>query len=267
MSQKPHRIYVVVKDGKPREPNKLKGQLVPHVDVVDAGNKVSFFIHAVKEAHFDQVRPKLAAAGLEEAPIPERPGPFPKPYDFVSLPENLTTSPPIWHDGTSSAGRLSGEIRFELETLTPLLVGWERGQVGDNESDWPVPPNLDGVSQLANKKSVLCPLRAPWGKRPVVIPGDSLKGLLRHELGALLGAPMERVAERSYSYRPNALFPKDAGPFLEARIAWVPKDGVEMRPLDPNNSNGPSIRVPVRLELPGNLRYDRNRNAPKYLLL
>jgi len=131
-----------------------------------------------------------------------------KPYGFVALPKDLTTSAPIWHDGTSSQGQLSGEIRLELETLTPLLVGWERGQVGDTESDWPVPANLAGT-QLANKKSVLCPLRVPWGKRPVVIPGDSLKGLLRHELGALLGAPMERVAERSYSYRPNQKFPYD----------------------------------------------------------
>jgi CRISPR-associated protein (TIGR03986 family) len=132
-----------------------------------------------------------------------------KPYGFVALPKNLTTSPPIWHDGTSSKGRLSGEIRCEFETLTPLLVGWERGQVGDNESDWPVPTSFDGVDQLVNKKSVLCPLRARWGKHPVIIPGDSLKGLLRHELGALLGAPMERVAERSYSYRPNLKFPYD----------------------------------------------------------
>lgn len=132
-----------------------------------------------------------------------------KPYGFVALPKELKTSAPVWHDGTSSNGRLSGEIRLELETLTPLLVGWERGQMGDNESDWPVPADLPDVGQLREKKSVLCPLRAPWGKRPVIIPGDSLKGLLRHELGALLGAPMERVAERSYSYRPNQKFPYD----------------------------------------------------------
>jgi CRISPR-associated protein (TIGR03986 family) len=132
-----------------------------------------------------------------------------KPYGFVALAQELTTAPPVWHDGTRSQGRLSGEIRFELETLTPLLVGWERGQVGDSESDWPVPANLPTVGPLANNKSVLCPLRAPWGQRPVIIPGDSLKGLLRHELGVLLGAPMERVAERSYSYRPNQKFPYD----------------------------------------------------------
>lgn len=177
-----------------------------------------------------------------------------KPYGFVSLPKDFVTAPPIWHDGTSSAGRLSGEIRFELETLTPLLVGWERGQVGDNESDWPVPTHLDGVGQLANHKSVLCPLRAPWGKRPVIIPGDSLKGLLRHELGALLGAPMEHVAERSYSYRPNALFPNQPNPRLIARIARVPHDGVVMKALDENTQ----VRVPTKLELLSTeLRYDK----------
>ena len=41
-SQKPHRIRVRVIDGKPREHNKLKGQLVPYVDVLDAKDKVEF---------------------------------------------------------------------------------------------------------------------------------------------------------------------------------------------------------------------------------
>jgi CRISPR-associated protein (TIGR03986 family) len=180
-----------------------------------------------------------------------------KPYGFVELPQNFTTSAPVWHDGTSSAGRLSGEIRFEMETLTPLLVGWERGQVGDAESEWPVPKTLEGVGPLASNKSVLCPLRAPWGNRPVIIPGDSLKGLIRHELGALLGAPMERVAERTYSYRPNALFPKDAGPRLIPRLARVPERGVEIVALDESHQ----VRVPKRLDLlPANLTYDKNGN-------
>lgn len=179
-----------------------------------------------------------------------------KPYGFVALPKELKTSTPIWHDGTTSNGRLSGEVRCEMETLTPLLVGWERGQVGDTESDWPVPANLPTVRQLKDKKSVLCPLRAPWGQRPVIIPGDSLKGLLRHELGALLGAPMERVAERSYSYRPNALFTNQPNPRFIACIARVPQDGVELKALD----NGTQVRVPTRLELlPTNLRYDKRR--------
>ena len=355
---KQHRIRVKTLDGKPRDQgaiNKLKSNQLrmTYIDIIKTSIPHEFIICAVKDTHIEQVRSKLQEAGLEvidagdttiaalrptqqqrgsqglrggqrqqqsrsTAPTTNAPDLSKKPYGFVSLPKNLTTSPPIWYDGTSSVGRLSGEIRFELETLTPLLVGWERQTLNESEEAWAIPLRKVSRNECADvvqvaaramypdatdadaqqrqrkqqkveqdqrkyvervqdhivdvqvqdagwsidSKSVLCPLRAPWGKRPVVIPGDSLKGLLRHELGALLGAPMERVAERSYSYRPNALFPKDAGPFLEARIAWVPKDGVEMRPLDPNNSNGPSIRVPVRLELlPGNLGYDRNRNA------
>jgi CRISPR-associated protein (TIGR03986 family) len=184
-----------------------------------------------------------------------------KPYGFVALPNEFKTSVPVWHDGTGSQGRLSGEVRFELETLTPLLVGWERGQVGDNESDWPVPVDFADM-QLANGKSVLCPLRAPWGKRPVIIPGDSLKGLLRHELGALLGAPMERVAERSYSYRPNALYPLDsANRFLVPRLARVLKGHVAMCPLD----GGHQARVPTRLELfPASLEYNKKAKRLDY---
>ena len=183
-----------------------------------------------------------------------------KPYGFVALPLELMTAPAIWHDGTSSKDCLSGEIRFELETLTPLLVGWEQGQVGDNESDWPLPASLPGIGPLASKKSALCPLRAPWGSRPVVIPGDSLKGLLRHELGALLGAPMERVAERSYSYRPNALFPS---PRRTAAFARGRNEGGETKAPADNRQ----VRVPKRVELlPMTLRYDRQhtQNANYY---
>jgi CRISPR-associated protein (TIGR03986 family) len=195
-------------------------------------------------------QPGSARGSSEEPPSDLRK----KPYGFVGLPERFTTAEPVWHDGTSSTGRLSGEVRFELETLTPLLVGWERGQVGDAESEWPVPETLNGVGHLAQGKSVLCSLRAPWGKRPVIIPGDTLKGLLRHELGALLGAPMERVAERSYSYRPNAMFPKDPNPRLIARLARIPEEGVEIVQLD-----GIPVRVPSKLELLStSLRYDKS---------
>lgn len=282
---KQHRIRVKTLDGKPRDQsaiNKLKSNQLgmPHLDIVGASVPHELIICASKDTHIEQVRGKLQGAGLEAidggdttiaaAASPKQQGglatnaqPLPgKPYGFVSLPDELETATPIWHDGASSQGRHSGEIRFELETLTPLLVGWERGQVGDAESDWPVPSDLAGM-QFADKKSVLCPLRAPWGKHPVVIPGDSLKGLLRHELGALLGAPMERVAERSYSYRPNALFPNQPTPKLIARIARVPNDGIEMKALDGSTQ----VRVPTKLELlPTNLRYDKKReqNANYY---
>lgn len=199
-----------------------------------------------------------------------------KPYGFVALPKELTTVTPVWHDGTSSNGRLSGEIRFELETLTPLLVGWERQPAVARDSEapeWPIESRAEGdlasmslnglwSAPIAPGKTVLCPLRAPWGKRPVVIPGDSLKGLLRHELGALLGAPMERVAERSYSYRPNAMYPlKPENRFLVPRLARVLKDHVVTKPLDGDHQ----ARVPTRLELfPASLEYNKKANKLDY---
>ncbi len=175
-----------------------------------------------------------------------------KPYAFVPLPDEFEALEPVWHDGSSSQGRLSGEVRFEMTTLTPLLVGWERKtlkELGLTLND--VPPD----------KPTLSPLRAPWGHRPVLIPGDSLKGLLRHELGALMGAPMERVAERSYSYRPNAMF---AQGFLRARLARVIEGQVESRPIPGDASH--TARVPLKLELLSDkLRYDKwHEHRPPY---
>jgi CRISPR-associated protein (TIGR03986 family) len=168
-----------------------------------------------------------------------------RPYHFVPLPQQFTADAPIWHDGSGSRGRLSGEVRFELESLTPVLVGWERQTAGAlpqyrvNQSeretllhDLDEEEKSRARSQVVNlgpdigltlcSKAVLCPLRAPWGDRPVIIPADSLKGLLRHEIGALTGAPMERVGERSYSYRPNLKFPNESiGRVLEPRLARV----------------------------------------------
>lgn len=293
---KPYRIRARTLDGKTREWKKLKGQLGSFFDVIDARGAVEFIICAVNEKQIEQARAKLQGAGLEAidggdtaiGKLPEaKPAPSQrgrgyqepsggqagrapadnaqklpsKPFGFVSLPGELTTAAPIWHDGTSSKGRLSGEIRYELETLTPFLVGWERGQVGDSESDWPVPASLAGT-QLVKKKPVLCPLRAPWGKRPVIIPGESLKGLLRHELGALLGAPMERVAERTYSYRPNALYPiRPENRFLVPRLARVLTGHVETKSLDGVHQ----ARVPTRLELyPATLEYNKKTGKLDY---
>ncbi len=308
--EKKFRIRVRTTDGKTREPNQLKGKLFPHVDVHDAGDKLEFVLCASFEKHLVGIREKLSGAGLEEieggAVDIQQPSSQPssidsghrvrasthqarrgstqgtvadlrkKPYGFVPLPESFTTREPVWHDGTCSAGRLSGEVRCELTSLTPLLVGWERRKVVDADrvdDGWSVPVqgadqtgrvvNIDGSGSVIASKSILCPLRAPWGSRPVLIPGDSLKGLLRHELGALLGAPMERVAERSYSYRPNSKFP-GRNPRLMARLARVPEGAVEMRPLRGHDA---SVRVPIKLDLlPDDLRYARDGqgSGPSY---
>ena len=334
MSEKPHRIRVRTLDGAARDAKQLNrlrsNQLgMPHLDIVPSEVAAELIICASREAHIEQVRTKLASAGLEEiegdttvptAGSPQRTarhagsvrgddrrgasrhssrwssgrerdtgtsnrrgsGPTltpetdsarfeKKPYAFAALPSELTTAAPVWHDGSSSQGRLSGEVRFELEALTPLLAGCEREMLGgDTPGDWPLESMPEGEGHalsvdgswtppVAAKKSVLCPLRAPWGERPVIIPADSLKGLLRHELGALLGAPMERVAERSYSYRPNALFPNQPDARLVPRLAYVREDGVETMPLE--ELGRVQVRVPTRLDLlPANLEYNKKAN-------
>lgn len=206
-----------------------------------------------------QMRPPASRPGGQPTGGQPHGAPLPnKPYAFIPLPNAFSTAEPVWHDGTCSKGRLSGEIRFELENLTPLLAGWERRTIGEDERLARAVKPLYPDGNPPASKSVLCPLRAPWGERPVIIPGDSLKGLLRHELGALLGAPMERVAERSYSYRPNSLYPKP-GSRLIPRLARVPKDGVVMRELRP----GEPVRVPATLELlREDLKYDRKNIPP-----
>lgn len=169
---------------------------------------------------------------------------LPKPYGFVSLPDEFKAMPPVWHDGNASEGRLSGELRLELTNLTPLLVGCEQRRDDSNFEVWQVKEEFKG-------KNVMSPLRAPWGARPVIIPADSLKGLIRHELGALLGAPMERVYERTYSYRPNAKHRSDNAR-LKPRIARVVQfDTAQLQ-------DGTEVRVPVELELlPLDLEYKR----------
>jgi hypothetical protein len=70
---KPHRIRVRTLDGKPRDQgaiNKLKSNQLgmPHLDIVSSNVANELIVCASKEAHIEQVRAKLAGAGLEEVP-------------------------------------------------------------------------------------------------------------------------------------------------------------------------------------------------------
>lgn len=122
------------------------------------------------------------------------------PYGFVPVDLNRAlTATPVLHDGSSGGDLLSGEILCELEALTPLLPGNARYAVSDARTQW-------GFQGLENDKQIAEPLRLPDGR--VVIAGSALKGMIRHSLGALTSAPMERVGERHFTYRPNLDFNK-----------------------------------------------------------
>jgi CRISPR-associated protein (TIGR03986 family) len=123
----------------------------------------------------------------------------PNPYGFIPVePEQAVLDRPLWRDGKSQEQRFSGELLLTLEALTPLLVGNQQREIDDKHSEL-VPHMLDD------------------GR--VLLAGSSLKGMLRAALASLLHAPMERVAEHHYSYRPNFGF----GPDIEIRAAVVEK--------------------------------------------
>lgn len=152
------------------------------------------------------------------------------PYDFVPVPSDrkesgltgaTVVSQPIPHDGRvatdSETGEalLSGELCCELRALTPLLVGHDQVDISkvrgaDERGDSIRLPPAWRIDEVSKKKKLLEPLCLP-GERvdepgPVVIAGAAIKGMLRHSIGALLAAPMERVEDRSYHYRPNMSF-------------------------------------------------------------
>ncbi len=134
------------------------------------------------------------------------------PYGFLPIaPDRAITDTPVWHDGSSGGELLSGEILCELEALTPLLPGNARYKVEDADQQrlqqW-------GFGKLPKSKQIAEPLRLPDGR--VVIAGSALKGMIRHSLGALTSAPMERVGERHFTYRPNLDFNK--GKVLERYV-------------------------------------------------
>ncbi|MCC6134684.1 MAG: TIGR03986 family CRISPR-associated RAMP protein [Gammaproteobacteria bacterium] len=121
------------------------------------------------------------------------------PYGFVPIAlENAVRDKPVWHDGSCGGELLSGEILCELEVLTPFLPGNMRYMAKDADQ---IKLDQWGFGDIDPKKQIAEPLRLPDGR--VMIAGTTLKGMIRHSLGALTSAPMERVAEHHFTYRPN----------------------------------------------------------------
>ncbi len=200
---------------------------LPNQEMVAVGTLLEFDI--VKGEH--QGKPQQRAKKIrlvaevpsqpeQEVATPTRPSPATHPqrtrreersvppYHFVPQWKEAITRTPIWHDGSnpSSSELLSGELQITLTALTPLLVGnyhYPCQQVSGarKENNTVILPEEWNLPPMMVDKTVIEPLRLADGR--VVISGSGIKGMLRHSLAALMGAPMERVAERVYGYRPN----------------------------------------------------------------
>lgn len=123
-----------------------------------------------------------------------------QPYNFVPIDIGgaVRESVSFHHGAHQQEERKSGLLQITWTTLTPTLVGHDQIEVGELDG------SADAPRQAVPKKKALLPLRANWlPEEPVIWPGSSLKGMLRQSIASLLAAPMERVAERHYTYRPN----------------------------------------------------------------
>ncbi len=155
--------------------------------------------------------------------------------------------------------RLSGELRCTLTALSPLLVANQQVKVGKlsngmkrqledfcerertrllnfvdtfskrNNEDLPQlqrrkQKTKDDINSQCDKfpqnKMVLFPLQLGGAATAqVVIPGEGIKGMLRHLIGSLTGAPLDRVGEATHSSRPNAKLPPPNQPLRTIPIA------------------------------------------------
>ncbi|MGB9578604.1 MAG: hypothetical protein ACPL3S_04965, partial [Halothiobacillaceae bacterium] len=144
--------------------------------------------------------------------VPKRqtnsPGPTgPIPYGFIPVsPQQAVHDAPLWRDGSSRETRYSGELLITLEALTALIVGNHQHKINEQRSEL--------VPQMHDDR--------------VLIGAASLKGMLRSVLSSLLDAPMERVAEHHYTYRPNFGFRPEQHPKRETRAAIVESIGDEL---------------------------------------
>ena len=163
------------------------------------------------------------------------------PYTFVQITQEggVNAGPlrsVVTHCGTptDSEDLYSGELLVELRALTPLLVGQYRYQWDQlvNDSKNRIIPGA-----FATKKSILEPLTLKtttpspaaepagrpkgedgWTQRNVVLPAPSIKGPIRQAIAAILKAPMERVGDAQFTYRPNLTVVNEDHP----RIRYFP---------------------------------------------
>ncbi|MBK8579480.1 MAG: cold shock domain-containing protein [Candidatus Accumulibacter sp.] len=175
-------------------PSKKKPGQQEAFNVRPAGGDPSRITTAAKPQPATAAWPRATAAANPPVTVDLYP-----PYRFVPVNvQHAATDKPVWHDGNGGGDLLSGELLCTLTARTPLLPGNDRYKIKEADrgrlAGW-------GFPDLPDDKQIAEPLRLEDGR--VVIPGSALKGMLRHSLGALLSAPMERVGERRYTYRPN----------------------------------------------------------------
>ncbi|WP_028302065.1 hypothetical protein [Oceanospirillum beijerinckii] len=127
------------------------------------------------------------------------------PYHFVPNPElPPSLSEAVLHHKTHD-DTFSGELRCELTTVTDAIFAGYQKKFSDKEEFKQLKQSAGELGQRISpdqmtEKSVLYPLSY---NNLTLIAGSSIKGMLRHSIAALASAPMLRVQEKTFSFRPN----------------------------------------------------------------
>jgi len=149
------------------------------------------------------------------------------PYHFVPVKPELTIkSEPVDHLRIDRS-RKSGEMLVSFKTLTPTICGHYQFKFSDLPQNVQNELNDPRHGNFVPKKHVLEPLVLPATGNSIgriAIPGTSLKGMIRQAVSSLLSAPMEKVQEKKFSFRPN-LAPENTNHIIPAIITDISKDG------------------------------------------
>lgn len=194
---------------------------------------------------------------------------LPAPYHFVPVAPDLNISgTTVLQDVLDLDQTCTGELHCVLETLTPLLPANDQYdfQVAKPELQAQIVAaashrlkcSIDECPPIDPDKKILEPLSLvdpdhPDAPDPILIGGAALKGVLSSAIASLLSSPMDRVAERTFSYRPNVQLTGAADEAALTTHAGI----VAERKADG------SLRVWAFR--PNDLRYLRPEDAPSYL--
>ena len=156
---------------------------------------------------------------------------MPFPYNFVPVDSNLTIKDKPSNRLCFDLDKNSGEMNLTIKTLTPTICGHFQTEYGDvsTETKAEIDKNLANGQNFNSKKHVIEPLflnNENENMGPVIIPSTSIKGMIRQAVSSLLSAPMSKVEEKQYSYRPN-LSPdrENIGTIIPAFVTSTNDDG------------------------------------------
>jgi len=117
---------------------------------------------------------------------------IPSPYNFVPLSKKIVKpswGPEVTHDIPFKDG-LSGELSVTLESMSPFYI--RNGGVWDDEDRRNTDSKMHEFFNAVTGKD---------GKDKFIIPGSSIKGVLRNVLEIVSFGKMSRVSDRRYSLR------------------------------------------------------------------